>query len=160
MRAALDGVPMRSLVLYEPPLNGEAIPDATVEEIERLVAAERPDDVIRVMAGDLAGLSDEELSIALAVPPVRKALRDGTRTIVRELRTVQVHRWFELPIRGIPTLLLQGERHSSPAYPADDQVSQIAEDVTLATIDGQGHLAATFAPQQFLGAVEPFLGGR
>jgi pimeloyl-ACP methyl ester carboxylesterase len=157
MRAALDGLPMRSLVLYEPPINGDAVHDATVEEIERLVAAERPDDVIRMMARDLAGVTDDELSIALAVPPVRKALRDGTRTIVRELRTAQRHSWFELPIRGVPTLLLQGERRSSPAYPSDEQASEIAEDVTVATIDDQGHLATTFAPQAFLAAVEPFL---
>lgn len=157
MRAALDGVPMRSVVLYEPPINGEAVPEATVEQIERLLADERRDDAIRTMAGDLAGVSDDELSVVLNVPPVRKTLREGTRTIVREVRTVQAHSWFELPIRGIPALLLQGERRSSPVYPADEQASAIAADVTVATLAGQGHLATTFAPAAFLDAVVPFL---
>jgi pimeloyl-ACP methyl ester carboxylesterase len=159
MRAALDGVPMRSLVLYEPPVNGERVPDATIEEIDRLVADEHLDDAIRVMARDLAGVREEEISVALGVPPVRKALRGGTRTIVRELRTVQSHRWFELPIRGIPTLLLQGERRSSPAYPAEEQASQLADDLAVVTLGGQGHFAITFAPHDFVDAVEPFLEG-
>lgn len=160
IRAALDGVPMRSVVLYEPPINGEAIAETTVEEIDQLVVSDRPDDAVRMMASDLAGVSDEELSIALAVPPIRKVLRDGSRTIVRELRTAHAHQWFELPIRGIPTLVVRGERPSSPAYPSDEQATEIAEDVTVATLEGQGHLAITFAPQEFLDAVESFLDGR
>ena len=156
MRAALDGVPMRSLVLYEPPINGGVIADATLDEIERLIDAGERDDAIRLMAGELAGVSDDELAVALGVPPVKKTLRDGTRTVVREVRAVQTHDWFELPIRDIPTLLLRGERRSSPAYPNDEQVGLIATDIVEADLPGQGHLAHTFAPNDLLDAVVPF----
>lgn len=157
LRAALDGVPMRSLVLYEPPINGEVATDDAIAEIERLVADGRRDDAIRTMAGRLAGIGDDEIGVALSVPPVRSTLRDGTRAVVRELRAVQSHVWFELPVRGVPTLVLRGERRSSPAYPTDEQAHALAEDVTVRELAGQGHVGQTFAPEEFLDAVRPFL---
>lgn len=155
--AALDGVPMRSLVLYEPPVNGHQIPRPVIDEIADHVAAGRRDEAIRAMAGRLAGVSDHELAVALSVPPVRKVLRDGTRSAERELRALLDVDLSGLPIRGVDTLVLQGGRRSSAAYPTDQQAASIAETVTIAELAGQGHLAHTFAPDAVLEVVEPFL---
>lgn len=157
MLAALDGVPMRSLVLYEPPMNGDQIPQEIVDEVAQQVASGDRDQAVRTMAGRLAGVSDDELAVALSVPPVRKVLRDGTRSIVRELRALQGVEWSELPIRGIDTLVLQGGRRSSPAYPTDEQAASLARTSVSADLPGQGHLAHTFAPDAFLEIVQPFL---
>lgn len=155
--AALDGVPMRSLVLYEPPVNGDRIPRPVVDEVAAHVAAGRRDEAIRTMAGRLAGVSDDELAVALSVPPVRKVLRDGTRSVVRELSALRDVDLSGLPIRGVDTLVLRGQRRGSAAYPDDQQAASIAETVSIAELAGQGHLAHTFAPDAVLEVVEPFL---
>lgn len=157
MKACSAGVPMRSLVLYEPPMNGEAISQADVEEIDRLVSRDDLDGAIRTMALQLAGVTDEELGVALAVPPVRKALRDGVRTAPREIEALRTLAWGEAPIEGTPVLLVRGELSEVPAYPRPDQASLIARDAGIVEIEGQRHLAHTFAPSQFLTPVAEHL---
>ena len=155
--AALDGVQMRSLVLYEPPINGDRIPRPIIDEVADHVAAGRRDAAIRTMAGRLAGVSDHELAIALAIPPVRRVLRDGTRSVVREINALRDVDLSGLPIRGVDTLVLQGQRRSSASYPTDEQAASIAETISTAELAGQGHLAHTFAPDAVLEVIEPFL---
>lgn len=158
--AALDGVPMRSLVLYEPPINGDQIPQPIIDEVADHVASGRRDEAIRAMAGRLAGVSDDELAIALSIPPVRKVLRDGTRSVVREIRALPDLNLSALPIRDVDTLVLQGQRRSSTAYPTDEQAASIAATTSTAELAGQGHLAHTFAPDAVLNVIEPFLAAR
>lgn len=157
LRARLAGVAMRSLVVYEPPLHGSVLSTDTIEAIRRTVEADRRDEAIRMMAGGLAGLSDDELSIALSVPPVRKRLRDGVRTAPRELEAIRDCRWDDLPVTGAPTLVLLGERTTAPVYPTADQARDLAEDVETATLPGQGHVAQVFTPSAFATTVLDFL---
>ena len=157
LAAALDGMAMRSLVVYEPPINPGPVTDEVIERIERLVAEDRLDDAITMMAGDLAGVTDEELAPALRVPPIRATLRAGVRVVARELRVIQSCDWAGLPVTGVPTLVIDGERRGSDAYPDADQRSGLATDVELATLAGQGHLANTYAPVEFARVVGDFL---
>jgi pimeloyl-ACP methyl ester carboxylesterase len=105
LRAAVDGTPMRSLVLYEPPLHTEHLTEADVarvrEEIERGELA----DALRTMATDLAGITPAEVDVALAVPPLRKQLLDGVRSTPRELDALRSTPWpaEHLPLTGVPT---------------------------------------------------------
>lgn len=158
MLACLSGVPMRSLVLYEPPMNGSEIPDEHLEEIRRLVDADELDEAITVMATKLAGLNDNEMGIALGVPPVRKTLRDGVTTAPREIEALQKLEWQGLPIAGTPTLLLRGELSLTRSYPTPDQVETIAQDIKVVDLIGQRHLAQTFSPNEVVAAVREFLG--
>ena len=157
MRACLAGVPMRSLVLYEPPMNGDAISQARLEEIGQLVEREDFDTAIRTMAQQLAGVSDDEIAVALSVPPVRKALRDGVRTAPREIEALRSLEWGGLPIRGTPVLLVHGGLTDVAAYPRPDQTESIAADIEIVEIPGQRHLAHTFAPSSFVTPVAGFL---
>lgn len=157
LQARSAGVEMRSLVVYEPPINADAIPPERVADIRRAVEERRPDDAIALMARDLAGVTDDELAVAMAVPPVRKRLRDGVRTAPRELDALRSCDWADLPMSGVATLVVRGDRDGSAAYPRSDQLAEIATGAEVATIDGQGHLAHVFAPVEFAATVRSFI---
>ncbi|MBT8242038.1 MAG: alpha/beta hydrolase [Acidimicrobiia bacterium] len=156
MKAALSGVEMASLVLYEAPMNGDRIPEEVVAALAAAVEDGRPDDGIRLLALDLAGVNAEEIGIALAVPPVRKMLRDGVTSAVRELRALQRCSWERLPITGVRTLLLRGERSDSPVYPTVEQLSTIAAGAEVVSFAGQTHLAHSMDPNTFSEAILEF----
>ena len=148
LRAAVTGTAMRSLVLYEPPLNGAEVTEVDVAEVRRRVDSGDLADALRSMAGDLAGASPAEVDVALAVPPVRNALFDGIRRTPRELDEVRTVTWPEqaLPLRGVPTLVLRGERTEKAVYPSVDEVPTWVADAEIETLPGQDHLAASFGP--------------
>lgn len=154
--AARGGVEMRSLVLYEPPINGDAVDAAQVDAIRRAVDDGRLDDAIRTMASDLAGLTPEEIELGMAVPPVRKRLRDGAGVVPREIDAVRHTEPTGPPISGTPTLVIRGEREN-PAYPSAEQASALAVDAEVVTIAGQGHVAHVLDPWTFTATVRQFL---
>ncbi len=157
LRAQLAGADMRSLTVYEPPLNPETIRPDDVDEIRSAADEGRTDHAIEVMARRLAGISHDELHVAMSVPPVRKRLRDGVLTAPREVDEVRVGDWTGLPVTGVPTLVIRGGRDVSPAYPTAEQAAAIATDVEVVTIPDQGHLANVFAPNEFAAAIVDFL---
>ena len=156
LQARLRGVPMRSLVVYEPPINGEGIEPQQIVDIQLAVEQERIDDAIRNMATRLAGITNDELSIAMKVPPIRKSLRDGARVVGREIETIRTCDWSPLPVADVPTLILRGARSDAAVYPTDDQTVLIAPGAEIATLAGQGHLGHVFAPAAFATTVLEF----
>ena len=108
------------------------------------------------MALDLAGVSEEEIGIAMAVPPVRKMLRDGVRSAGREIRALQQCTWEDLPIAGVPILALRGERSGSPVYPTAEQLSTVFAGAAVVTLTGQTHLAHSMDPNGFTSAILEF----
>ena len=156
MKAALKGVKMASLVLYEAPINGDRIPEDVAVALEQAVNEARFDDAIRLLAFDLAGVSADEIGIAMKVPPVRKMLRDGARQAPREIRALQQCSWDDLPITGVPTLILRGELSDAPAYPRADQFSTVAVDAEVVSLAGQTHVAQSMDPNAFVDAVLAF----
>lgn len=146
LQARLRGVPMRSLVVYEPPINGESIDPQPIARIQLAIDEGRIDDAVRDMANRLAGVSDEELAIAMKVPPIRKTLREGARVVGREIEAIRTCDWSALPVTDVPTLILRGERSDAAVYPTDLQTSRIASSAEITTLTGQGHLGHVFAP--------------
>lgn len=148
LRAALAGMPVRSLVLYEPPLNVGHLTADDVETIRSRVEGGDLAGALRSMAVGLAGATEEEAAVALAVPPVRKQLFDGLRSTPRELEALRTATWpdEQRPFRGVPTLLLRGERTSKPIYPTEEQMSAWVQGAEVEVLPGQDHLATTFGP--------------
>lgn len=157
--AAAGGCEVRSLVLYEPPINRDALPEQRIAEIAGAVADGDVDRAIETMARRLAGITDDELAIAMAVPPVRARLRDGVRVAPRELEALRELDWsgVALPLRDVPVLLLRGGRRGSDAFPRPEQVPGLAAGAEIADLDGQGHLAHVFAPAAFASTIQAFL---
>lgn len=156
LQARLDGVPMRSLVVYEPPINGETIDPQQIADIQLAIDEGRIDDAIRDMATRLAGITDDELAIAMKVPPIKKSLREGAGVVGREIEAIRSCDWSALPVTDVPTLILQGERSGAEVYPTADQASRIASSSEITTLTGQGHLGQVFAPSAFATTVLEF----
>lgn len=159
LRAAVDGTAMRSLVLYEPPLNVQHLTEADVADVRAGIEGGDLAGALRSMAMGLAGASAEEVDVALAVPPVRKQLFDGIRSTPRELEALRTATWptDRLPLRGVPTLVLRGERTSKPVYPSPEQVPSWVADAEEQTLPGQDHLANTFGPRDLATRILDFV---
>lgn len=157
LQAARAGTEMRSLTLYEPPTNAATIPPQRVAELRRAVAEGRTDDAIRDMALHLAGLEEDQLAIAMAVPPIRKTLRAGAQVVTREVEAVREWVWSGPALTEPPILMIGGERSVAEVYPNEEQAREIAPDATIATLEGQGHLGHVFAPTDFTTTVLAFL---
>ena len=153
LRAALDGVEMRSLVLYEPPIHADAVSPTAIAEIARLIATGELDDAVRSMAQGLAGASVQELDLAMAVPPIRRTLREGITTAPRELEAIRGCSWSDAPLVGVPTLSVHGERRGSDAYPDTSEAGDLADDVHVVVLAGEGHVGHVRAPYDFVDAV-------
>lgn len=160
LHAAAAGASMRSLVVYEPPVNGDAIQSAQIEAVEDAVRGGRLDDAIRLMATGIAAITADELRVGMAVPVVRARLRDGVRTAVREMTALRSLGWAgaELPLTTTPVLVLRGGATQSSVYPSLDQLPRIATGAEVVTVEGQGHLAQTLVPTAFANAVLDFVG--
>lgn len=159
LRAVLAGTSVRSMVLYEPPLNTEHLTEAEVAEVRRNVEAGDLAEALRSMATGLAGASASEVDLALKVPPVRSQLFDGIRSTPRELEALRSTPWprDRLPIRGVPTLFLRGERTDRPVYPTLEQATSWAADAEVQTLPGQDHLATTFGPHDLATRILDFV---
>lgn len=157
LQAQLAGVEMRSLTVYEPPINGNKIPVSLIKEISGYVHEGRLDEAISTTARDIAGLTAEEVSDAMSIPLLRKRLRDGVRTAARELQALRSADWSNLPVDGVPTLVIRGALTDAAVYPTEAQASALATDAQIATLAGQGHVGQALAPAAFTGIVRPFL---
>jgi pimeloyl-ACP methyl ester carboxylesterase len=160
LHAAATGVPMRSLVLYEPPVNGDAIRPSQAEAVEDAVRRGQLDEAIRRMSTGIAGITQDEVRVGLSIPVVRARLRDGVRTAGREVAALRSLGWAgtELPLTTTPVLVLRGGATQAPVYPRLDQIPDLAIGAEIVTFDGQGHLAHTFAPTTFANTVLGFVG--
>lgn len=159
LAAAASGTAMRSLVLYEPPLRQDQLDHRAITQVEALVATGDLDRAITVMATELAGAREDEVAVPRRIKAMWNQLRDGVGTTPRELEVVCDVRWdaFDLPVRDRPVLVIRGDRDHSPAYPRPEDLPRFVADAEIVTLEGQGHLATTFAPARFAEVVLEFV---
>lgn len=159
LRAAVEGVTMRSLILYEPPLAADRLDRDALAEISAAVDRGDREHALRTMTERLAGVTDEELGVVRSIPPMWKELLETVETAPREVTEIADATWDQdrLPLTGTPTLFIRGSRDSSPVYPTVEEMSEWVAGPEVVTIDGQGHLATSFAPNQFADEVLAFL---
>ena len=151
------------LVLYEgwPPTTAELwnAPLEFIEQLEALLEAGERERVVETVAGELAGLSDEELAAYRADPswPARVAV---THTFPREERAgtgtvFELERAVTVPV---PVLLVVGE-HSPMSWRADaEAVAAALPDPRVMVLEGQGHGGDLLAPETFAERLLAFLG--
>lgn len=155
--AALEGGVLASLILYEPITAGEPTPQEVLARLEAAVEAGNPERALVTFLRERTGMSahDVELARASALWPVRV---EAAPTIPRELRAHAGHRpdWEQLAGLDVPTLLLLGG--DSGRYAASARVvADVLPDVTVHTLEGQGHAAHLTAPRRLAAAVTDFL---
>ena len=81
------------------------------------------------------------------------------RSSPRELREVRNVQWPDgaLPLTGTTTLFLRGECTDAAVYARIDEMPRFVADAEVVTLQGQGHLAQSFAPHDLAPAVLDFL---
>lgn len=137
---------MRSLVLYEPPLELEELASELRDLFER---AERPGDYEAVTRGFLQRLEvdPEQETLLRSMPAVWNALLDGARTVRREVEAL-VGVGFDAKTVDVdvPAYVLVGSDTSSSLFLS--QLDQLCDRLgtTPRQIPGQRHLANVFAP--------------
>ncbi len=159
VEAARTADNLASLALYEPPLHTDRVQNS-IARVLRLIDAGQPDAALPVFLVGVAGLSDDEVALAQAVPHVWQRLVDAAAaTLEREAAVLQALRWDPDRYRTIrtPVLFITGALTNVPTYLTHDDVVATLPHAAHATISGQGHLAAIGDPSAFAGTVLRFI---
>lgn len=137
---------MRTLVLYEPPLEARAF-EPRFREL--LAHAERTSDYEPVVHAFLqvVDVSAEQQALLRSMPPAWDALLDGARTVRREIEAL-VSAGFDADAVevDVPAHVLVGADTTAPLFlaPLDELCTRLA--TTPRRIPGQRHLANVFGP--------------
>ena len=158
MLAASRGLDVRSLTLYEPALNLDAI-EAALDGVQALVGAGEVDTALERFFAEI-GATPDELAMVRGLPEVWERMVDAMPFFPVEaaaLRTLDVDAAVAARIE-VPVLLLVGELTDAPQFLGGlDEVEAALPDARRVTIPGQRHLANAFAPDVLAGAVREFL---
>lgn len=149
---------VRSLTLYEPPLNQRGRDENAVQQVRADVAANELDRAVRRFY-TIAGVTDDEVAILRSVPKLWRQLQDACRAAPRELAAIEGCHWDpdRWKIDGVPVLLVTGGDTDDPVFPSVDDLRVAFPDAETAVIPGQRHLAAGFAPWVFTEEIRRFI---
>ena len=153
----IEGLPR--LVLYEPPMGGVLADETTIARWEGLIAAGDPDSAVREFLHDIGGYSEPEID-EFAASPVWELRRQVVPTVPRELRAEGRHSLDRAALAGLelPVLMLVGSESPAWATRSTTAYADALPDVTVRTLEGQGHGGAVSAPELVAGEVAAFLG--
>jgi len=160
LHAALSGLSLRSLMLYEPPYiaaGARAKPaPAILVEMERLLAAGDPDAALAIAMRETVDMTDAEID-SLRHSAGWEHLRAAARAIPHDWVL-----WDDQPAPsalakiGVPALVMMGSESPAWLRAAADAVAAALLHAKRATLAGQGHSAMITAPEQFSDAVIDF----
>ncbi|TYB86063.1 alpha/beta fold hydrolase [Oceaniovalibus sp. ACAM 378] len=157
LHAAATGLPINSLILYEPPFSSEDAPEAEdtyVAEVEGHLHAGRHAEAIKAFLA-ASGVPDE-MAAAMAADPAR--LRSAP-SMANDLDLMGVSTGGRLPADiarrvPVPTLLLTGDQSPVFFQETAHRLGQLIPDARVAVLTGADHSAA---PQIVAPAVATFL---
>jgi pimeloyl-ACP methyl ester carboxylesterase len=157
LEAALRSTGVRRLVLYEPPGGGASFPEEALR-MEQSLAAGRREDVIVTLLRDVAGMTEEQLAAARALPSWAHRVA-AAHTVVRETR-IEEHYRFD-PARlvdfRVPTLLLRGSESPRWLQADTDRIASALPVARVAPLVGHGHVAMLSAPQLVVDLILGFI---
>ncbi len=152
--AATKDLALASLTLYEPPSLVDVDPSTWAEAI-RLIAAGELEAGFRAFA-PIAGITEEEVSMATLVPEIWSRICNGLRRLERELDEVQTCSIFagKVPLKvDAPALLIEGSLTDAAAYVSHDRLSRLLPGLKHVSLEGQRHLATVTAPEALAKAI-------
>ncbi|MFN8593351.1 MAG: alpha/beta hydrolase [Thermomicrobiales bacterium] len=152
---------IRSMVLYESPMNVTDVPLASPEVIARMeaiLAAGDREEVVSTLMRDLVQVPEADLA-HMRTLPVWQARLGAAPTIPRELRAVLEYRFHPERFRDLttPTLLLLGGASPANVAAATHAVAAALPNAQTVVLPGQGHVAMDSAPDLFMTEVLQFL---
>ncbi|MGK5531297.1 alpha/beta fold hydrolase [Streptomyces sp. URMC 129] len=159
LHAAAAGLPVRSLVLWEPPLYaaGEELAPVLAEFQELTASADRR-RADRLLAEKVARVPGALLDLMDAGEPADDEAADAPGWC-RDLEsmaadTVDAERWSAVTL---PTLLMRGADTWQPMPATLDRLAATLPDVTLTTFPGQTHFAPSVVPEAVAAEIARFL---
>lgn len=154
LHAALSGVPVAGLVLFEPPLYaaGPALA-ATLDRVRGHVAAEHFASAARTFLREVARMPEDLLGPPAAEDdPTLRAAAPGMLGDLEALAadTTDLERW-----RGVggPVHVLHGELTWSPMPETMRALVEVLPDATEVVLTGQSHFATHTAPDAVAAAI-------
>ena len=147
-----------SLVLYEPPLQVDAVPRGTWDAIDEATRRNDWEQVLELFY-PIAGLTPDEIAAIRSLPPAWEAGLDGARTVSREivaLRNEPVD-FDGLRHLNVRSLVLVGSETDSPVFL--DGLADLASALNAITehLDGQRHVCPIAAPDLFASKLRDFI---
>jgi pimeloyl-ACP methyl ester carboxylesterase len=144
-------------ILYE---SGAGVPTepGLADELERLLAAGRREEVVIELLTVAAGVTPDQLARMRTLPSWSNRVA-AAHTVVREVRA---HDGYRLrPDRfaslAVPTLLLLGSDSPSSEAESTGVLAAALPGARVVTLEGQGHVAMLTAPELFTAEVVAFL---
>jgi pimeloyl-ACP methyl ester carboxylesterase len=148
------------LVLYEPVYseNEQFTPLALIDELQRLVDADRREDAVVLFMRDVAKFPEHEIERYRSLPSWSARVA-AAHTFPRELRDVEAYRFQPERFRSlnVPTLLLVGTESPTMFKRSIDLLQSTLPESRVHELDGQGHAADVLAPEQVATALKEFL---
>lgn len=159
LHAAAAGLPVRSLVLWEPPLYAAGEELAPVlARFEELTADGDRRQADRLLAEKVARVPAALLDLMDAGEPAADEPADapGWRRDLASMAadTVDVERWSAV---AVPTLLMRGADTWQPMPETLDRLATALPDVEVVTFPGQMHFAPSLIPEAVAAEIAGFL---
>jgi pimeloyl-ACP methyl ester carboxylesterase len=150
---------LSTLVLYEGPMGGVLADETWTARFEANVRTGDRDAAVRDFMSDVGGYTDEEIE-AMRSTPVWEARTRTAHTVPRELRAEHALRLELLGLDALdaPTLLLVGSRSPDWARRSTEAYAATIPSAEVHILDGQGHGAATGAPELLASEIADFAG--
>jgi pimeloyl-ACP methyl ester carboxylesterase len=157
IEAALLTDNLRTLVLYEPPLDsrGYACPPGFLGRLEAALRTGNRQQVIETMMTEVVGLSLGNLS-ALCASPSWAALLATTHTLPREVRAAEQYRFDPARFRraALPAVVLAGENSPEALRTVGVGLAHhTLRSSRVVTMPGVGHEAVETGPEVLTAAV-------
>ena len=142
----IDGLPR--LVLYEPPMGGVLAEPAAIDRLESQIANGDRDAAVTEFMRDIAGYDEAEIE-ELRRSPVWEQRKAVVHTLPRELRAECDHELNRVALAELdtPVLLLVGAESPGWAKRSTAAYAEALPNVTVRTLEGQGHGALAAAPE-------------
>ena len=144
--ALIEGLPR--LVLYEPPMGGVLAEPAVIDRWEALIEDGARDAVVTEFLDDIGGYTMAEIEELQASDlwDLRKAV---AHTVPRELRAEAGFELDRAALAGleIPVLMFVGSESPDWAKRSTAAFAEALPNVTVRTLDGEGHGALAAAPE-------------
>ena len=150
-----------TLVLYEPPLHGGRRATETREGVRMLDAKDYEGGLLMFLS-EVAGFSDDEVTLIRSIPEVWSRMLDAAPTVGREAVAVENRPWNPTRFASVraPTLHVSGSLTDSPIYPSGADIQAAIPHAVHTVLEGQRHIGFVTDPERFAEIVLDFTSRR
>lgn len=156
LAAAAAGVPVRSLVLYEPPLLAHEVLDVptVIARCESALDRDAREECVAAFYGAIG--EQARLEMLRGFPPAWEQIMRDAHTIPRELKASIEWTLDSFGRVDVPVLLLVGSETHEAFRRSIAELGEVLPRAETQVLSGQAHLAHALAPEAFADAVLSF----